>query len=314
MTMDASATPQSPTRDRRAWSMVVVLWGMSVALFAVILYLLAAFQAERIEAFNLQQLVAALREGNAEQVGAIQANITYFYYPTSVLAQFAALGLAVIVTAWLGRRAVAVALPFVVVLASLAPAYWGEGTLSPQPLGQGDMNLWGTLVAEPAQLSYAGLPIWPLLLGSFVQVTLLVVPLVPAPSRLAPLPAMDVMARALVPSALVALLALAFVPPPSAPELYRAPLIAVALALLVTALATGVGPLLVRIVAAIAVPTVIAPIALSSSLDNPAHGWLLAAVAAAGSVLVLVTTLGISWAKERFASRAQALPLAEAAR
>ncbi len=279
-----------------------MLWVAAVSAYALILFLLAQFQMQRMQAWDMEQIVSALRAGNVEQATMYGDSSLAFYYPTSVLVQFAVIGLAVIGTAWMGRRALAAALPLAVTLASLAPAYWGESSVAPHPLGEDDLGLWGSLVSEPAMRSYSALPLWPLLLGSAVQITLLLLPLIAAPPIRSNLPAKEVVLRAAIPAAALATIALAFVPAPSAQEIFRGPLVALVLSLLVTALASGRGPISLRIGAAVAIPTVLAPIVLSTSLDNAAQGWALAAATAGAAVFVLTFAAGLTWLRKRFGS------------
>lgn len=296
------ARDRNDTSGRRRWLDVAVLWVAAVSAYALILFLLAQFQTQRMQAWEMEQIVSALRDGNPEQAAMYGSDPMTLLYPTSVLVQFAMLGLAVIATAWMGRRAIAVALPLAVTLASVAPAYWGEGSPAPHPLGENDWNTWGSLVGEPAIASYSALPVWPLMLGSAVQVALLLIPLIAAPPVRANLLAKDVVLRAAIPAAALATIALAFVPAPSAQEIFRAPLVAFVLSLLVTALASGRGPITVRIGAAVAIPAVLAPIVLSTSLDSSAQGWALAAVAAGGAIFVLTLTSALTWLRGRFGS------------
>jgi len=287
--------------DRR-WLDVAALWVAAVSAYALILFLLAQFQMQRMQAWDMEQIVSALRDGNVERAAMYGTDPITLLYPTTVLVQFAVIGLTVIATSWLGRRAIAVAVPLAVTLASVAPAYWGEGSLAPHPLGESDWNSWGSLANEPAMVSYSSLPLWPLLLGSAVQVSLLLLPLIAAPPVRASLPAKEVVFRAAIPAAALATIALTFVPAPSAQEVFRAPLVALVLSLLVTALASGRGPITLRIGAAVAIPTALAPIALSTSLDNAAQGWVLAASAAGGAVFVLTISTGLAWLRKRFGS------------
>ena len=293
---------RNETPGSRRWLDVTVLWAAAVSAYALVLFLLAQFQMQRMQAWEMEQIVSALRDGNVKQAAMYGAEPITMLYPTSVLLQFAVLGLAVIATAWLGRRALAVALPLAVTVASLAPAYWGEGSLAPHPLGENDWNSWGSLASAPAMESYRSLPLWPLMLGSAVQVTLLLLPLMVAPSVRTNVPVKEVVLRAAIPAAALATLALAFVPAPSAQEILRAPLVALALSLLVTALASGRGPITLRVGAAVAIPAALAPIVLSTSLDNAVQGWALAAVAAGGAVFILTLTAALTWLRERFGS------------
>jgi len=308
MTTDSSvAAPETPLPslvEGPAWSRVMLLWAGSVAVFALVMYLLARGQLADFRAYEFAAIADALRAGNLEQASMYQPDPTrVLWYPTSVVIQFAILGLTVIATASIGRRAIAIAIPFIVLAASVAPAYWGEGGLAPQPLGHYDNDMWAWLVAEPALGDYAALPVWPLLLGSAVQVILLLLPLVAAPAVKPMLALSNAAGRAIVPGLALAVLALALVPAPSASEMYRAPVVAVTLAFIVTALATGRGPLGVRLTAAVAIPAVLAPIVLSTALDNDAQGVALSAAAATSAVVVLLFSFGLARLRSHVAAR-----------
>ena len=281
----------------------MLLWAASVAVFALTLYLLARVQLETLRTWEMTGLAQALREGNLERAEAFAVDNIVLFFPTSVVTQFALLGLAVIATAWLGRRAIAVALPFVVFLTSFASAFWGEGASVPHPLGEYDSSLWGSLVMKPAMGSYTELPLWPLILGSIVQLVLLLMPLIAAPAVKPLFAVRDVAARALIPALALAILALAMVPAPSSSELYRAPVVAIALAFFVVILSTGRGPLAVRLTAAIVVPTAIAPIVLSSALDDTGSGVAFTLATAAASIVVLLISFGLARLRSHLAAR-----------
>ncbi len=295
--------PSSITAEASAWLRVVLVWAGAVAVFALVMYLLARGQLEDLRAHELGAMADAFRTGNLKQAAMYQSDPTLMlWYPTSVVIQFALLGLAVIATASMGRRSIAIAIPFVVLAASFAPAYWGEGGLAPQPLGHYDNNLWAWLVSEPGMDKYAELPVWPLVLGSAVQVMLLLLPLVAAPAVKPLLSLSQVVARAIIPGLALAVLALALVPAPSADEIYRAPVLAIALAFFVTAITTGRGPVAVRLTAAVVIPAALTPIVLSTALDNNAQGVAFSAAAAAAAVVVLLFGFGL----ERLRSRLSA--------
>lgn len=222
-----------------------------------------------------------------------------FYFPTSVLVQFALLGLAVLATAWLGRRWLAFSLPLAVMLASITHAYWGFGAVAPHPLGEDDLGLWSWLVLNPER-DYSAMAVWPLILGAGLQTLLLLVPLLAAPTTgSAPLPTKDVLLRAAAPAVGLALIALALVPPPTGESLLKAPMCVVALTYFVLALVTGDRPLWARVSSAVAIPALLAPVVLSPYLDNPAHGAVMALMTAVSSVLVLSITGGVEWARSR---------------
>ncbi|MEO8106249.1 MAG: hypothetical protein ABI720_02935 [Actinomycetes bacterium] len=298
-----AAVSGRPTRgEYHDWTKVAVLWASAVGAFALILYLLTAFQLEQLRRYSFEQAATALRNGEVRRAAAYLSDDYSFFYPTSLVVQFAALGLAVITTAWLGRRALAAALPFAIVVTSLAPSYWGEGPWAPQPLGEGDRGLWGSLSGID------GFPMWPFLLGSLVQLSLLLLPLVAAPRVSAALPSMDAVFRALVPGAVLALIALAAVPSPSGQELWRAPLTALLLTALVTMLFTGDRPLVTRVAAAILVPAGLVPILLSTSLDNQTQGVGMTLAVAGGAALVLLLTAAMRWLQTRVRPVADPVP------
>jgi hypothetical protein len=272
----------------------MLLWASAVSVYALVMFLLMRGQIEALRAWEQAAVADALRAGNVKQAAMYRPDDLVQLYPISVVTQFALLGLAVVATAWLGRKAIAVALPTVVMLTSFAPAYWGGGGLAPQPLGQDDVNVWAWLVSEPGVDNYAQLPVWPLVLGSVVQVTLLVLPLIAAPAVKPLLTGAHVAARAALPALALAVLALALVPAPSASELYRGPVVAVALALIVTALATGHGHPAVRIALSVVIPSVVASIVLSSALARADDGLAIASATATASVIVLLMTTGIT--------------------
>ena len=281
----------------------MLLWAACVAGFALTVYLLARVQIEALRGWELDRLAAALRRGDLERAEVFQPDNLVFSFPTSIALQFALLGLAVIATAWLGRRAIAVALPFVVMLTSVAPAFWGDGAYVPTPLGENDLGIWTSLVMYSAGSSSAEWPVWPLVLGSVVQVVLLLLPLVAAPVVKPRFAVKKVAARAVLPALALAVLALALVPSPSSSELYRAPTVAIALAFFVVILSTGRGPLGVRLTAAVLIPTAIAPIVLSSALDDTRAGVAFTIVTAAASVITLLISFGFARFRSYIASR-----------
>ena len=216
---DHDATPGS-----RRWLDVAVLWVAAVSAYALILFLLAQFQMQQLQAWEMEQLVTALRDGNLEQAAVYGASPLVFVYPTGMVVNFALVGLAVVALAWTGRRALAWALPFAMALVSISPAYSSTGPSVPHPLSGGDQGtLWGSLVLQPAMGSVESVATWPLLLGVAVQTSLLLLPLVAAPARRAAVPLASAARRAVIPTAAVAVVALASIEFPSTDELYRVP-------------------------------------------------------------------------------------------
>lgn len=307
--------PATPTVNRgenlQGWLRVLALWAGSVGVFGVILYLLAALQRQQIQAADLALLTRALRDGNPEQVAAITSNPSYWLqYPTSALAQFAVVGLVVIACAWLGRRMLAVAVPMVVVLGSLAPAYWGDGPQAPHPIGEDDSGLWGGLAREGWNVGTTGwpangaLPSWPLWLGIVVQTMLLVLPLVALPRvRSAPLPSRDALLRAAVPAAVMCVAAISLVPAGSSGELVQAAIVASSLAYVVTFLMVGDRLRLARVTLAVMLPAAMAPVLLETRLDTPGQGALLMLVVGVMAVIVVALT-GLTRRLQTHAARA----------
>lgn len=288
MTTSTGSAPSLPTPGhadtRRQWLSVVTLWAASVGGYALILFLLVQHQVMAVQGRQLTAIAEAAQAGALDRVEA-WATPVETYYPTSAVVQFAAMGLAVVATAWLGRRLLAWALTATVLVAPLAAAPWGQELLVPRPPGEGDTYLWGAL----AQPTSGGPPLWPLVLGAVVQVALLQLPLLAAPRVPAPVPAREVVQRALLPAAVFAVVTLAVVPPPTAREIFRAPMIAVGLTLLVIALMTGGGPAWVRLCASVAVPAAITPMLLEATFSNSRQvvgGVAVAAGCAAAVVLV----------------------------
>lgn len=300
--------------DIRGWGRVVALWAGSVAAFGVILYLLAALQRQQLHAADLARLTRALREGNSEQVAVSASSLGYgLQFPTTLLVQFAVLGLVVVVCAWLGRRGLAVAVPVAAVLASLAPAYWGEGSQTPHPIGEDDSGLWGGLARDGGSLGatgwsdYGAWPTWPLWFGIAVQTMLLLLPLAAAPrAGSAPLPSKDALLRAAVPAAVMGVAALAVVPAGSPGELIQAAVVAAALGYVVTFLMVGDRPRFARVALAAVVPAVTAPVLLETRLDTPGQGLLLALVVGAMSLIVIALT-GLTWRLQVHVDRSTAV-------
>lgn len=282
------------TTSKSAWIKVAALWAACVGLFGLVLLLLSVIQQEQIRAYDLSTQLARVVAG--KDLLQVEDSIQ-LWYQTSTLVQFAAVGLAVLATAWLGRRVLAAALPLIIAISSLAPAYFGQGTLAPHPIGESDSNVWGSLVLQPT-ISPVETATWPLYLGIAVQTALLLLPLLAAPRTAAPMPSHDTLVRAAVPAAILALLALALLEPEAGSTLWHVPAIAAALTYLVLFLAEGTRPRGLRILAAIAIPTVLAPVVLESALENPAHGYLAAALVAISSAAVLAYTGVVRMARD----------------
>jgi hypothetical protein len=285
---------------------VFVLWALGVTVYTIVVFLLTRYQLELLHTRDLANLAAALRDGDQPLVAMYSSDHQQLVYafPTTVVVQFAVMGLAVIATAWTGRRLLAIALPFVVLVGSLAPA-WGAGGLTVTPLGQEDWGFWASLTGAPWVVDGAGFAVWPLVLGSVLQTCFWLLPLIAAPmNKTAPLPAKDVVARATLPSAALAIVVLAIVSAPSGEGIYRAPLVAFGIGVVATALATVSRPAPVRLLIAVAVPAAVVPIAHSNAFEQPAQLWALAGATAACAVLILGLTALVSWIQQRIGSDA----------
>jgi hypothetical protein len=290
-----------------------VLWVAAVSAYALILFLLAQFEMQQLQAWEMEQLVSALRDGNLELAAVLGASPLVFAYPTGLIVKFALVGLAVVALAWTGRRALAWTLPFAMALVSISPAYSSTGTPVPHPLSGGDQgNLWGSLVLQPAMRSYDSVATWPLLLGVAVQTSLLLLPLVAAPARRAVVPMASAARRVAIPTAAVAVVALASIEFPSVDELYRVPASVLVLGLVAGAVATGAGSAWLRLPAAVTVPAIIGPIILPNFNSNTGQYVTLSLAVAAGALIVVLGTLAAPWMYMRFTALRHGGPTATA--
>lgn len=290
--------------DRR-WLDVAVLWVASVSAYALILFLLAQFQAQQLQAWEMEQIASALRDGNLEQAAMYGANPIAYLFPTDLVIKFALIGLAVVALAWTGRRALAWALPFGAALVSISPA-WGTGVPLPRPLGDsGDWSFWGSLVLEPASRSVDGVATWPLILGVAVETALLILPLVAAPARRASVTMAAAFRRSAIPTVVVAVAALASIEFPSTEELYQVPAAVLVLGFVAGAVATGAGSALVRLPAAVAVPAIIGPILLPDFSTNTGQYVMQSLACAVGALFIVLGTLAAPWVHERFTAMRQ---------
>jgi len=307
MTTPGSADSSTVERDRneipgsRRWLDATVLWVAAVGAYALTLFLLAQFQMQQFQAWEMEQLVSALRDGNLELADVLGASPLVFAYPAGLVVKFALVGLAVVALAWTGRRTLAWALPFAMALVSISPAYSSTGPPVPHPLSGGDQgNLWGSLVAQPAMRSYDSLSTWPFFLGVAVQTSLLLLPLVAAPTRRAAVPLASAARRAAIPTAAVAVVALASIDFPSVDELYRVPASVLVLGLVAGAVATGAGSAWLRLPAAVAVPAIIGPIILPDFNSTTSQYVMLSLAVAVGALFVVLGTLATPWMYGRF--------------
>lgn len=319
MTTPTRTSPSTNERDRyeasgsRRWLDVAVLWVAAVSAYALVLFLLAQFELQRLQAWEMEQLASALRDGNLEQAAVLGASPLVFAYPTGLVVKFALVGLAVVALAWTGRRALAWTLPFAMALVSISPAYSSNGTPVPHPLSGGDQGaLWESLVLQPAMRSYESLATWPLLLGVAVQTSLLLLPLVAAPARRAVVPLASAARRAAIPTAAVAVVALASIEFPSVDELYRVPASVLVLGLVAGAVATGAGSAWLRLPAAVAVPAIIGPIILPDFNSTTGQYVMLSLAVAAGALFVALGTLAAPKMHVRFTALRHGGPTATA--
>ena len=245
--------------DSRRWTDVLVLWAAAVGAQALILFLLAQYQLQQVLAWENQVVVDLVRRGNVEAAATWSTSPDFLSYPAGALVLFALVGLAMIAVAWTGRLSLAWAVPALVAVASIAPAYNSRGPAIPQPLSErgGDQASWGVLVVGPAQANAETASPWPLLLGIVVQTALLVLPLVAAPRRPAVVPLVAAARRAALPTVAVAILAMASLPFPSTTDLVRVPAAVALLGLVAGAVATGRGPAWLRLPIAVLAPSVL---------------------------------------------------------
>lgn len=283
-----------------------MLWVAALGAHALTLFLLAQFQVQQMQAWELEQMVSALRAGDLENAAMYGVEPLTLHYPTELVTKFALVGLAVIALAWTGRRALAWALPIAVALVSISPAY---GSAAPHAIAdQGDWNLWGSLVLQPATSRTDDVSTWPLILGVGVQTALLLLPLVAAPARRAAVPMASAVRRAAVPTAAIALVAMAAIEYPTTDELYRVPAAVLVLGFVAGAVATGAGSAWLRLPAAVAVPAIIGPIILPDFSNNTGQYVMLSLAVAAGALLVVLGTLAAPWAHDRLTALRRAEP------
>ncbi len=300
---DAVVRASSPS-DRggrpRRWADAGILWAAAVGAQALILFLLAQFQLQQSQTLKMQQVVELIARGDLASARRYGAEPDYFYYPTEVLVQFALVGLAVVLLAWTGRRALAWALPLTIAVVSIGPAYVSQGPTSVMPIGEGDdWYLWASLVLPPGTERPGDASTWPLLLGVVVQTVLLLLPLIAAPVRHASVPLTTALRWAALPATVVAVVALATLELPSTRQVYAVPLTAFLLTLLAGVIATGAGGTWQRLTAAVAVPAFIAPIVMPIDTTNIRQDVGLGLIVAAVSALVLLGMFALPTLRRR---------------
>jgi len=295
----ASSPPDQAGRPRR-WTDAGVLWAAAVGAQALILFLLAQFQLQQLQTLKMQQIVELIARGDLASARNYGAEPDYFYFPTEVLVQFALVGLAVVLLAWTGRRALAWALPLGIAVVSVGPAYVSQGPASVTPIGEGgDWYLWAALVLPPGTERPGDASTWPLVLGVVVQTVLLLLPLIAAPVRHAPVPLMTAVRWTALPAAVVAVIALATLEVPNTSQLYTVPLAGFLLTVLAGTIATGAGGTWQRLAAAVAVPAFIAPIVMPIDTANVRQDVGLGLIAAAASALVLLGMFALPTLRHR---------------
>ena len=279
---------------RRRWVDVGVLWLVAVGAQALILFLLAQYQLQQAQTFKLETITRLISDGDLSSAQRFGGVPDFLYYPTEVLVQFALAGVAVVLLAWVGRRSLAWALPFGIAALSVSPAYVSQGPLSVLPIGEGDdWYLWASLALPPAAERPSDASTWPLILGVVVQTALLLMPLIAAPVRRAPVPLVTAVRWTALPAAVVAVVALATLELPTDTQLYSVPLAAFLLTCLVGAIATGAGGTWQRLSAAVVVPAFIAPIVMPFDTTNTRQDVALGLMVAALSALLVLAILAL---------------------
>ena len=112
----------------RRWVDAGALWLVAVGAQALILFLLAQYQLQQAQTFKLQTVVGLISDGDLSSAQRYGAETDFLYYPTEVLIQFALVGLAIVMLAWVGRRSLAWTLPFGIAALSISPAYVSQVT------------------------------------------------------------------------------------------------------------------------------------------------------------------------------------------
>jgi hypothetical protein len=278
----------------RRWVDAWALWLVAVGAQALVLFLLAQYQLQQLQTLKMREVVDLIARGELASARRYAAQPDYFFYPTEILVQFALVGVAVILLAWTGRRALAFALPVALVAVSIGPAYVSQGPTSVTPIGEGgDWSLWASLVLLPGSEQPGNASTWPLLLGVVVQTVLLLLPLIAAPTRQPAVPLSTAVGWAAIPATFVAVIALATLEFPSANQLYTVPLAGFFLTLLAGAIATGAGGTWQRLGAAVAAPAFIAPIVMPIDTTNTRQDVALGLMVAAVSALLVLAILAL---------------------
>lgn len=297
-TVTSVAVPEiaRPSRGVRRWTDVVVLWVAAVAAQALILFLLAQYQLQQLLTWENQVVVDLVRRGQLDAAAEWSAEPDYLYYPTGALVVFGLVGLAVVVVAAVGRRSLALAMPVMVAIASLAPAYNSRGPAVPQPLSDlQDGYSWGALAVGPAQAQAETASPWPLLLGVAVQTGLLLLPLVAAPRARADLSLVAAVRRSALPTLAVAIVAVAAIPFPTSTELVRVPAAVALIGVVAAAIATGLGPLWFRLSAAVVVPGILGPVILPMPGHDAGTTVVTGIAVGLGAGLIALGTLATPW-------------------
>ncbi len=295
-----ASSPSDPGGRPRRWTDAGILWAAAVGAQALILFLLAQFQLQQLQTLKMQQVVELIARGDLASARRYGAEPDYFLYPTEMLVQFALVGVAVVLLAWTGRRALAWALPLALAVVSIGPAYVSQGPLSVTPIGEGgDWSLWASLVLPPGTERPGDASAWPLVLGVAVQTVLLLLPLIAAPVRRSPVPLMTAVRWTALPATFVAVIALSTLEVPNTSQLYTVPLAGFLLTVLAGTIATGAGGTWQRLAAAVAVPAFIAPIVMPIDTANVRQDVGLGLIAAAVSALVLLGMFALPTLRRR---------------
>jgi len=184
-------------------------------------------------------------------------------------------------------------------VASLGPAYWDGGAITPHPIGTDDDGVWSWLVLQPAMASTAQLPIWPLLLGSVVQTLLALTPLLVAPRRPAQTRASAAIAAAVIPAVGLVIVAMASMDNVTPSTLLRTIFGATLLAVLSSLIVTGTGSRWVTVPAAILLPAALTGVLLPVGETAGQRDYLPVAAVIIGSSIVVVWTLVLPTLRRR---------------
>jgi hypothetical protein len=251
-----------------SWRKVAALWATAVAAQALILLVLNQHGNIVIKSHDLEGVARLLADGRVKDAKNLVDWSFQAPFPTEILVQYALLGMAVILLAWVGRRSLALALPFLIGIVSMSPTFSDVAAITPRPISELDDSwLWQAL-----QMNTTGtfLPdTWPLLVGVALQTALLLLPLAAAPPRIVDVSLASAVKAAALPTLAVTVLALTTLQYSTVTELYWMPAVALSVGLLAAAIVTGAGSAWVRIPTAVAVPAVLGAVTMPFNFSTP---------------------------------------------